>query len=511
MYKVCLILFAATLLVTSIPAFADLEQVQVGGELHIRGNWIRHMIAPVPEVRYTPAQVHGRAIGGPFWNLGVVSPLDWNKDGPDMKFVEQRTRLNVKANFSDKVTAFIELDSVDVWGEDFRSDYLTGIDSRETSGVVQTPLDPDSDVQLFQAYVEANEMFGYPVRARIGRQELVFGSEFLVGNGDSGPIFKGLSFDGIRLTYSGETFSVDGWWAKLAERSPLEEDGDTNFYGVYASCKAIENVTFDAYWLYLRDSSTVVDTPGGWRWKPDYSGTELHTLGLRAAGKYQALDFEAEVAYQFGGVDHLGSTFNRGWYGDDSADASVWGGNLEVGYSFDVKCHPRLFVGATYFGGEDNRDVSFADWLRPFARPSSSVSFNRLFSDQVYSGFFDLNSDYSNAYLVRIGAMGMVTEKLMARLCITYFDTVAEFDSPAFLGAPSFLTKQNDGYLGTEAFLLLVYQYSKDLSFEAGWAHLFTGKGLEEGSFNAANGTIFTGGSDKDQADYIFLGTRLSF
>ena len=160
--------------------------------------------------------------------------------GHSNAFVEERTRLNVKADFTNQVSAFVELDSYDVWGEDFRSVYLTGQDLRAATG---------TDVEVYQSYIEANEMFGQPLRLRLGRQEMKLGSGWLVGSNNFAPLFTGLSFDGIRATYATELFSVDAFWAKLADLSPQEEDGDTDFYGVYASYLGIENVTVDAYWV----------------------------------------------------------------------------------------------------------------------------------------------------------------------------------------------------------------------------------------------------------------------
>ncbi len=107
--------------------------------------------------------------------LASWSAFSWDEDSNDLSFVEQRTRLNVKADFTNEVSAFIELDSYDIWGEDFRSNYITGADGRAVS---------NDDVEMYQAYIEANEMFGMPIRMRVGRQELSFGSEWLVGVND---------------------------------------------------------------------------------------------------------------------------------------------------------------------------------------------------------------------------------------------------------------------------------------------------------------------------------------
>jgi hypothetical protein len=521
--QLCLLLLLV--LVGTIPALAELQNVEVGGEVRLRGNHIDDTFTPVPlfEVRW-PATVLGlRPIGGPFAaggnnGLGVVSTRDWDDQGNAMKFVEQRTRLHLLADFTDNVSAMVEFDHYGMWGENFRSDYITGMDRSV-----------GSDVGLFQAYVEANEMFGQPLRLRVGRQELAFGNQWLVGPRDFEFFFTGLSFDGVRLTYDTDLFTVDTWWSKLAERSPLEQDGDTDFYGVYGTYKGIENLTLDAYWMAIRDAESLADVYGGpvveWLEElvriDDYDVQQLHTVGGRAAGHYGAVDFNAELAYQFGNADKIGFTFKPRIYGNGADEFDVFGGNAEIGYTLDVAMHPRVFAGLIYMGGEDNRDMSFAEWLNPIYRPDASISFNRLFSNVIYSGFMDLNNDLSNCYIIRGGVMFAPCEKISAILMASDFTAVEPFDAPMhitigrqrfalFPGLP-FLTTENDDHLGLEVALFTRYQYSEDLVFEAGWAHMFTDDGLEEGSFSAQNGLVFNGGTDGEDADYIYLGSRLSF
>ena len=529
MRKIIMLTVLVALAATAMPALAELQTVQVGGEVRLRGNWIRNMYAtPGPWRRQAmgPALVERRwgsglwqrPIGGPFNGLGVYSMYGW-EDRPDVKVIEQRTKLNVKADFTDSVSAFIEFDSYDIWGEDFRSDYVTGVDSRANSA---------DDVEVYQAYIEANDMFGHPLRLRMGRQELVFGSEFLLGNNDNAFFFRGLSFDAIRLTYAADTFSVDAFWAKLAERSPIEQDGDVDLYGLYGSYTGLENWVFDLYGLLLRDAREIHDSfpfpPLQW-WEQDvlgvndYDVTNLYTVGTRAAGTWNALDVEAEVAYQWGDVDQAGSTFAAGRYGADDAEVAEWGGRMEVGYSFDFTCQPRLFAGFTYYGGEDERDISFAEWLNPFERSESSVSFNRLFSDEVASGFMDADRSFSNGYIIKAGINAQPLEKLTVMLCASHFEALENFHQPIGfqLGrhwvpcAPflSFWVDKSDAYLGTEALLHLEYQYSEDLSFHVGWSHWFNGDA--EGNFSTWNGLGFTGGADDEDADYIYWGTKLCF
>ncbi len=127
----------------------------------------------------------------------------------------------------------------------------------------------------------------------------------------------------------------------------------------------------------------------------------------------------------------------------------------------------------------------------------------------------DATRTFSNGYIARAGLNLRPTEKLGALLMATYFATDEAFESPRrILGIPVFpavWTKDNDDYLGTDVCLFLTYNYSEDLMFEAGWAHFFTNEGAEEGNFNFWNGLMFNGGTDDDDADYWYVGTRLKF
>ena len=91
MRKTIVVLVAAMTVAMTVPAFAELQNVQVGGSLRIRGNWFS----------------------------GGSETFD-NDLQNDALYVEQRTMVNVNADFTDDVHAFIELDSYDIFGDGFR-------------------------------------------------------------------------------------------------------------------------------------------------------------------------------------------------------------------------------------------------------------------------------------------------------------------------------------------------------------------------------------------------------
>lgn len=523
--SVCALLLC---LAAAFPAQAELQNVEVGGELHVRGYWwhntFNEQSAPGmvrPEVRWPAFWLPRRPIGDVLGGASAMSYYDWSDAGPDYRLAAQRTRLHVKADFTNEVNAFIEFDAYTIWGTGFRSNYLTGADMADGGA---------SDVNLYQAYVEANGMWGTPLRLRVGRQELFFGKGWLVGANNQRPEFAGLSFDALRLTCATDVFSVDAFAAKLQENGVFEEDGDVDLYGVYGSYYGIEDVTLDAYWLWLRDGRRVNDTNLVWwrEWienvlgRDDYDVTNLHTLGLRGSAVLGGFDIEAEAAYQFGDAGGIGWSYTYdGVYGDDEAEFDAWAADLEVGYTVDTRWQPRFYLGAAYFGGEDNRDVNFWEWLTTPSQGEASISFNRLFSDRTYSYFLDEMGQMSNVWTVRGGLSARPTESIEAGLDLSYFQANETFDRPwAFrvgrllvpiVPSLSFLTKETGSELGWETHLWLRYAYSEDLVFSAGWAHLFTGGGLTDGNYTDLNGLLFTGGRGGDDADFLYIDAKLSF
>ncbi len=432
-----MIVLAALVLTLGGIATAELQNVEVGGKLHIRGN---------------------------YWSLD---------DGQDQEisFYEQRTQLNVKADFTDNVTAFVELDSYDIWGEDFRSNYFTGADGRQASV---------DDVEFYQAYIEAREMWGTPLMMRVGRQELVFGSEFLLGNNDTEALFRGLSFDAIRLAYVTDTFRVDAFTAKLADTiiSDFASD-DIDLYGIYGSYMGIEDVVIDAYWLYVRDDDVLLG-----------DNVDIHTVGLRGAGKMGGYDFDVEVAYQFGDNDGQPSACQVG-FGEADVDYQAWAVSADLGYTFDVAWQPRVSaLFAWYDGGDPDESIWSNDRELPF---------NRLFSDKEYSYFLDnaVAADLSNVFVYGLAVEAMPTEAVSLKLAGKYFDADEDYGT--------------DGDLGWELSLVGKYNYTEDLAFRAGYAHFFATADDDDVQFVGNNGLTNLAILDDDDYDYVFAEMMISF
>ncbi|HNY87691.1 MAG TPA: alginate export family protein [Candidatus Hydrogenedentes bacterium] len=418
-------------------AFAELQNVEIGGAI---------------------------SIGGWYYNYDSL---------PSSAYMDQWTRLHVKADFTDEVSALIEFDNYSVWGEDFRSAYLTGADGRG-----------NGDTDLYQAYIEAKNLWGTPLTLKAGRQEIMLGDEFLIGNNSMASPLFGLSFDALRLTYGAETFSVDAIAAKLAEGLGDFGKDDTDLYAVYFSYTGVEDHVFDAYWMYVRDDASATAFE-----------VDLHTLGLRAAGAFGAFDYSAEAAWQLGGADGLPGAFG---FDEADTDYDTPGATASVGYTFDTTWTPRVYAAATWLDGGDPDDSLWSN--------DRTLPFNRLFSDVDYTSILAF-TDMSNVRWYALGVEVAPTDAVGLFLQVAHLE--ADELAPR-TGGFLFGTGPSSRQLGWEAAIGATYQYSEDLSFALTYAHFFGDDGLE-GNNILGNGLRPWAGDGDDEYDTVFANASLSF
>src|SRR5690606_18246989 len=116
--KAAMIVLFAAVIAMAVPATAELQNVQVGGSIQIRGNYYSNLgfhAGHVPGGALAGAKIiwpnfflPNRPIGsGAFNGAGITSTFGWDDEQTNsISFVEQRTRLNVKADFTNEVSAF---------------------------------------------------------------------------------------------------------------------------------------------------------------------------------------------------------------------------------------------------------------------------------------------------------------------------------------------------------------------------------------------------------------------
>jgi Alginate export len=124
-------------------------------------------------------------------------------------------------------------------------------------------IEPFEVVSLYQGYVAFHRLIHKTVDIKVGRQELVFGNEMLLGNNS---FQEGTSHDGLLAQWMPcDTFQLSSFYTKEAgadlslgsSRSDFDED---EMLGLYAEYTPKRHLDFDAYALYYNARSGDQDT-----------------------------------------------------------------------------------------------------------------------------------------------------------------------------------------------------------------------------------------------------------
>ena len=144
-----------------------------------------------------------------------------------------------------------------------------------------------------------------PLSLRVGRQELVFGEQRLVGHGNW--LNAARSFDAARLTLRRPGIQVDAFAASVVRilTQDWDESGNGNrFHGVHASAtRLVPRATIEPYLFWRKDTNqrTEAGTAGS---------LQVTTTGIRWAGQAgSSWEYGAETAFQTGslGSDDVGA------------------------------------------------------------------------------------------------------------------------------------------------------------------------------------------------------------
>ncbi len=413
--------------------------------------------------------------------------------------IEQRVRLTGVANPTSDVTVKVTIQDTRKWGH-----------NTHTTGGPSLTDKASNVLDLHESYVLVNDFLGLPVDLKVGRQELVYGDQRLVGS--FGWSNNGRSFDAIKLTHKTDQFNLDLFFAKIDEGdtdttgttySANGSDSDQDFYGLYATVNVNANNTLDAYLLYLRDAGT---TP--MLTHPDapaviIGSQELYTIGARLKGKLpmaNPIDYTVELPYQFGSINGQASTLAGP---DQDADIKAW--------AFAAKAGITVNGGNTRIGGEydyatgDDRDTTAAG----STRDGDIETFTPLFPTQHgHYGMMDQNG-WRNMNAWSINASHKVNPKLKVSAAYWSFEKAEGTDDRYTAGhwlsdgiddnGTGTLTK-NDDKIGSEIDLQAAYKYNSNVVIKAGYGHFFTDDVIEKARKASA-----TARDNSDDMDYGYL------
>ena len=308
------------------------------------------------------------------------------------------------------------------------------------------------------------------VTLRGGRQELIFGSQRLVGPGDFTQVPR--TFEGGAAYGQIADWTITPFWVQsvvVSQYTFNKSTSDLQLFGVFGTGPLyVLPVNLDLYWLDA-DNRTAT-----------FNGTigreHRHTLGGRAWGKIGAtgLDFEVEGATQFG-------TIGRG-------DIGAWMLTTVLGYTLPIpRLSPRVYVEFDYASGDDRRggDVGTFNQLYPNAH-----------SFLGYIDYIGRQNIISPNAGVSISPIQGLTLSLQQYFFWRASDRDAIYNKSGGVLRPGTATTAR--YVGAETDLYGTYNFTRHLLGYAGYSRFFAGEFIDKT------------GEDKD-SDFYYVAIQYTF
>ena len=346
----------------------------------------------------------------------------------------------------------------------------------------------------------------FPVTLKIGRQELVYGDQRLVGHARWLNVPR--TFDAAKLHYENPNVGVDvftGGVVYVDHGNFNKSNSQDAFSGIYVTLPKLSQTELVETYLLARNVARGIATDNWSAIAPParFPGAQdLYTLGARVKSKPGTRgpwDYTFEAMYQFGNRTAVfPATTVAAALAAPRLDQSAYAGIAQLGYTWKTApWTPRLAVIGSIASGDDNP----AD--------GKSGTFQNLFpSNHLLYGAMDLTG-LQNARDLRLSLTTKPNAKLTlgVELNLQSLDSTSDFWYNA-AGAPRNFTgaavgsgsgyRINPSYsdsLGHELDFLACWAVSPAVLLEGGAGHYFRGDYVKE--------SLRTVGS-KD-ASYVYL------
>ncbi|NLZ05222.1 MAG: alginate export family protein [Phycisphaerae bacterium] len=244
------------------------------------------------------------------------------------------------------------------------------------------PQDVDFDEALFDNfYVNVNNLFGLPLSARIGRQDMLmaYGVGWLVMDGTPLDGSRTFFLDAARFTYDWTEKNTkvdfvyidhgvesDRWLEPISDENRALTPADERGLILYLTNKSLAKTQLEGFFMYKNDNppdSTVEEMPAFWTRK-----AEILTFGGAISGTpAERWKYRVEGAIQTGEKSDITSDYSAG----EMQDLEAYGALANLEYSFQDKLENSLHIGGEYASGDDpdtddneQFDLLWAKWPR---------------------------------------------------------------------------------------------------------------------------------------------------
>lgn len=408
-------------------------------------------------------------------------------------------KLLARIGYTDKWwSAYLEGRSSETWSDD-RSN--TGAGAVPGAGGRGGP-EQDGIVDLHQAYVTIGNHKEFPVSVKVGRQELSYGDERLVGAFAWNNI--GRVFDAAKVRWQTEWFAAEVFGSKLV----LPNDNNHNvwndygsFCGLHLTTKQLPGNTTELYFFSRNEDIGTATAVTGVVLPFQLAAPvarDIYTVGGRLKsnpGDFGAFDYTMEAAYQFGNWKQTLASAEL------KQEAFAFMAN--VGYTLgDSATQPRLALEYCYASGDKNPN------------DDTHGTFDNLFpTNHKFYGYMDFVS-WQNIHDVRIAYTMKPHPRLSLALEGHSFwlaNTADNFYNAGGVGRTGGGVGTGTGYnlnpgynahLGYEVDFVAGLILTKFATLEGGYGHFFAGKYIDQSWASA--------GGSKD-ADWFYLQTVVRF
>jgi len=401
-------------------------------------------------------------------------------------FVSTQVRVNAKAEILPDTSAFIQLQSVHVWGNNLGS--TQGGANTGGGNAAFTGSDGDTSVGVHQAYFTLKNFATVPVDLQVGRQEVVLDGHRIIGNtvwtqGQQ-------THDAVRLTHAHDNLTLSYVYSLANEGGRgttvglTNDDSDIDAHIVYANMKGILGGGLSLYFVSLADDCSLGAAGAATTCANTATGVldnNIYTVGARQAGQLFGLDYRAEFYYQFGDAEgDAGAANNTAGVGTPYGGTLGATGNLldtdrsaylfaaRIGKKFNnVMWKPSIAFWYDYKSGTSDDD----------ARNGNYKSFNTLFD--TGHKFYGLMDNFISATGADTNFLGMVDYVIKTSISPANNWTL-KTDFHHFTTAESVQANTNfsgstvggsdSNSLGQELDFTLVHKYNANTTISAGYS-----------------------------------------
>jgi hypothetical protein len=443
-------LFLAFLLVAfvAMPAFASVQNIKISGS------------------------INSTFLNRENFDLGTSS--DFNEE---QNIFLTQTNLRIDADLTDNVSTTVSL-----------------INERAWTSVAND--DDSTNININLAYVTLREMLYSPLTVVIGRQNIKYGNNFIVGGGikptNSGLTYVasdlrgGRAFDAVRAILDYSPLKIEVMAAKINANSMVTNDAeadkdDADFFGTDATYELGDSMDtlVESYFFAKYDRTDSADYTNDVYKKQN----TIYTPGFRVStNPIKGLNLQAEYAHQFGTYTH------EGFFSSTVAKRNANAVQLTAGYTLPVleKYNPLAQYVFTYVSGDDGKDGTDNVWDPMYESQGAG---------KIYNVLFPLADMQIHEFSLQVAPIQDVTTKLGAS--VLWLDKKSNGYIDAYFGTAdgttvsSLAVKDGKRFLGTEVDWNTTYAYTEDVQFGANLGVFVPGDVFYSASGKTASQALF--------------------